>query len=258
MGEAAEAIQANYDPMNEQDVREAFLQAIATEATRADALTQAYGRAPESVHDDATASQMTDLAKQLGACAKAIEAKRKEHKGRYDTCGAVIHTAATGYTNNLAKLKKQCESRLTDYQCRIAEAERKRREDGARKAAEEAAKRAAEMETESDLAAAEQAEAAATRAQKEAAASAADLHKARGEYGSVASLRSVLAFEITQFGTVPLDALRPYLGRDVIEKAVRAYMRDHAEDIKTAIKGGDGYGILTGVRFFEDQQTRVR
>lgn len=244
MGQPAEAL-SNYDPLNEQHVRDAFMQAIAAEAARADALTEAYGRAPETVSDDTTASKTTDLAKQLGACARAIEAKRKEHKGRYDTCGAVIHTAATYYTNNLAKLKKACETRLTDYQRRIAEVERKRREEEAERLRKEAAEREASLHNEDDLEEAIRAGAEAERAAKEAEAKAADLTKARGEFGSVASLRTFWTFEIEDIHAVPLETLRRHFTPDAIEKAVRAYVRDGGRE-------------LPGVRIFETQETRVR
>lgn len=257
MAEAAEAL-ANYDPLNEQHVREAFLQAIAPESSRAQALVEAFKRAPEAVEDETTAASMTDFAKQFGTCAKAIEAKRKDHKGRYDICGAIIQTAAKSFIDDLTKLKRQCETRLTDYQRRIAEAERKRREEEFVKAQEEAAKRAAEMETETDLAQAEAAEEAARRAEREAQAKPADLTKSRGEYGSVASLRSVLAFEITNLSEINLNGLRRFFSEDDIKKAIRGLMRVNQDEIKRYVKGGNGDAYINGIRFYEDQQTRVR
>lgn len=248
----------NFDPLNPDHVRDAFIEAIGAETERSTALLEAYERAPETVEDEGTAAKVTDMVKQFRACAKAIEDKRKYHKTRYDACGKMVHAVASEITKGLAEHQRNLENRLTAYQRRIAEAERKKREEEERQRREEAERLEREAKTDEDIDKAIAAEEAARRAEREAQAKPADLTKSRGEYGSVASLRSVLAFEITQFGTVPLHELRPYLSRDAVERAIRGFMRDNADRIKATVKNGDGYGVLTGVRFYEDQQTRVR
>ncbi len=266
----------NFDPMNPEHVREAFLAEIAPLTQRSDELIAAFDRAPEKVEDDQTESRMTTLAKQIGECAKEIEAKRKDHKGRYDKCGAEIHGIAKGYTDKLADskggLKVQVERRIGIYQRKKADEERRRREEEARRQQEEAERaiREAEAKTEAlqsedDLQAALAAEEeakrqqeAADKARREAEAKPADLHRSRGEYGGVGSSRSVLAFEITDAFQIPPATLWTFIDLPAKEKAVRQYMRVHSDLLKKAVKAGTGDQVIPGVRFYEDFKTNVR
>lgn len=261
----------NFDPFNEENVRDAFMEKIGEARKRFMELQESHSRAPATVESDEQLGQFTTLVKGMKECAKVIEQARKEEKGRYDACGKVVHGAALHFIDQLKKMAAEGEQRMTVYQRKKADEERRRREEEARKAAEEAerARKEAEAKTEAlqseeDLGAALAAEEeaqrqqeAAEKARREAEANPADMHRSRGEYGGVSSLRSALAFKIEDIHQIPLEALRAYFTPDAIEKAVRAYMKANAEEIKRAVKDGKPE-FLRGVRFFEDIKTTVR
>lgn len=248
----------NFDPMNAEHVRDAFLEKIAEAKARAAELKGAHERAPKTVESDEALSDYTTLVKALKECRKTIEAARKEEKGRYDACGKVIHDAAKYITDDLDKMAREGEGRMSAYQRRVAEEERKRREKEAEEARKAAQERSEALQSEEDLDAAIAAETQAQQAEREAQAKPADLHRARGEYGGVSSLRSVLAFEIKNAFEIPPTELWRFLTHEAIEKAVRAWMRTNQENVKRAVQAGEGDKLLRGVRFFEETKTTVR
>lgn len=254
----------NFDPLNPDHVREAFRQEIAPLIQRSDELVAAFQRAPEKVEDDQAESRMTTLAKQLGECASAIEAKRKEHKGRYDKCGNEIHGIAKGYSDKLSGdkrnpgLKQEVEKRIGVFQRQKIDAERKRREEEARRAEEAARQKTEALQSEEELDEAVRAEEEAAKARREAAAKPAEMHRARGEYGGVSSARTVLDFQVTDYFLIPPATLWMFIPAEAKEKAVRAYMQTNRDRVKKAVKEGAGDKIVPGVRFFEELDTKVR
>ncbi len=111
------------------------------------------------------------------------------------------------------------------------------------------------VQVEQHLDAAHQHENEASQLTAAAQASAADLSRVRGDYGSVQSLRTTIEFEIVDAGSIPVDAIRPYLPRAAIETAIRGFVRTIDA---SAIKRLGETGVLAGVRIFEKHTAAVR
>lgn len=226
---------------------------------RRDELIAACERIPGEIKDEETAGRVADQIKQVSACIKTANGSRAQVKQPYLDGGRLVDTFFKGVTDPLDKAKKDVQQKLTVWERAKAAEERRRREEAERKAREEAeaARKAAEeaaakLESDDDLngaidaeEAANQAAADAARAEKEADAKAAALHTTRGDYGASSSLRTFWSFRNLNRDAIDLNALRPHLPQDALEKAVRAY-----------IKAGGRQ--LTGVEIFEDTQSVVR
>lgn len=217
-------------------------------ASRASAL-------PKTVTSDADLGRVGDVVKDARKLAKGLDASRKVEVEPHLTAQRETNAFFAVATDRLEKISKTLEARATDYQRAKAAEERRRRDEEARKAREEQdrqreiAQRAAEAGRQATVAKAEsRAEEAAERAaQAETAskASAADLTRTRSSTGTVATTRTTWDFEIVDLAAVPLDAIRPYLPRADIEKALRGYVK----------MGGRQ---LAGVRIFENETAAFR
>ncbi len=249
----------NRPPSDADILRERLAERYAEIIARRDELLEAFGRAPETVDDDDTARRVADFVKQLTSAAKTADGVRVKEKEPHLQGGRLVDAFFKVVTDELGKAKKAMEARLTVYQRKVAEEERKRREEAERVAREEAERarkeaedRAAALTNEADLSAAVEAEEAAERAaaaarlaERDAEAKAADLSRTRGDLGGVASLRTTWTFREMNRDRIDLEALRPHLAVDSIEKALRSY-----------IKAGGRH--IDGAVIFEDQQTVVR
>ncbi len=248
--------------------------------TRAGQLLKAGERVPATLDDEVTVQRVQDFVKQVAACIKAGKSIHEAEKEPFLAGCRKIDTLFFGRIRDpLTELKKRIEARLTTYLRAKAEAERRAREEAERKAreeaerarreAEEAAERArreaeaARLENEADLEREIEAEAArkrqqeeaerraaqaraeAERAARDAAAKAAELSRTRGEQGSVASLRTQWIGIIEDRDALDLEALRPHLPEDGLEKALRSFIRA-------------GGRQLRGARIFEDTVAVVR
>lgn len=88
----------------------------------------------------------------------------------------------------------------------------------------------------------------ADRATKEATAKAADMMTVRGDFGSSSSLRTVWKARRTSKDVpVDLNALRDFIGADIVEKAANAFARAN-KNTKP----------ITGLEFYEEQSAVVR
>jgi len=226
---------------------------------RTNELLEATERAPDEIQDEDTARKVADFIKQLMAGHKNAEAARVVEKEPHLEAGRIIDGWFKKLTDPLAAGKKQIEGRLTAYQRKKVDEERRIREEqdrlareAARKAAEEAAAREAAMQTEADVQAAiaaadaaEQAAVDALAAQRAADAKAAELSRTRGDFGAVASLRTFWDFSDFDRDKIDLNALRPYLAVADIEKALRGFIKAGGRQI-------------TGARIFENTSTVVR
>lgn len=204
---------------------------------------------PERIDDDETAGKVADFIKVAMAAHKAAEGMRVAEKEPHLAAGrAVDGFFKSELTDPLEKVKKALEPRLTDYQRRKAEEERRLRLEAERVAREEADRRAREaaaaaasMQTEADLPAAIAAEEQAHIAQADVAqaerasgAKSAELSRARGEYGAVASLRETWVGEIVDRDKLDLERLRPYLPLDGLQKAVNGAVKAGIRDLAGA------------------------
>lgn len=244
---------------NEAPLEELLMEESAALRDRRDELLAAADRAPAVIEDEETCGKTADLVRLIAACMKNAEATRVSRKEPFLASGRLVDAHYKRITDPLDKVKRNVETRITGFQRQKAEAERRRREEEARRQAEEAEhqRRAAEdaaakMREEEDLAgaieaedAARQAEADFATAQKAAAVKSAELSRTRGDYGAVASLRTFWDFTDMDRDAIDLDALRPHLPIDAIEKAVRSFIRA-------------GGRKLNGCRIYENTATSVR
>ncbi len=249
----------NQAPSDANPIRERLTETHAGMLSRRDELLAASNRVPTTVEDENTARKVGDFIKQLQAAVKNADATRVAEKEPYLDGGRQTDGFFKAITEPLAKAKKDIEGRLGIFLRKKADAERRAREEAERKAREEAeraARAAAEAEAAmTDDAAVEEAVVAeqrakdaadvAAKAQVEAEAKAADLSRTRGDYGSVASLRTFWDFKDLDRNKLALEPLRSHLSVDALEKAVRSY-----------VKAGERK--LAGVTIFENTSTTVR
>lgn len=225
---------------------------------RRDELLAAEARIPP-IDDEDTARKIADFVKQITAASKAADTARVAAKEPFLAAGRSVDGFFKAISDPLTDLKKKVERRLTDY-LRAKEAEerdrRLREEREARERAEQARREAdAAAQAMRDAAsldtavqaekAADAAAADAVKAEVAATAKPAELSRVRGEYGAVSSLRTEWVFEGVDRATIDLEALRPYLPVDGIEKALRSYIRAGGRELR-------------GVRIFETTTAVVR
>lgn len=214
---------------------------------RRDELLAAAQRIPPIDSDD-IAGRVSDFVKQLTALNKAAETKRTGAKEPYLEGGRNIDGFFKAITDPVEKIKNIVQISLTKYLRDKADRERHERmeqerlaREAAAKAQREADEQARALANEQQLAAAIEAERAAEVAQADAVkavqaaeAKPAELSRTRGEYGSVTSLRTEWVFDDLDRATLDLEALRPYLPTDGLEKALRAFIRAGGREIKGA------------------------
>jgi hypothetical protein len=224
---------------------------------RATELLAGAGRAPTQIKDDDEQGKVGDLVKMLAAAIKRSEGARSNEKEPHLQAGREVDAFFKQISDPLDMAKRGLESRVGVYLRAKADAERKRREDEARARQAEAdrlaeqARIAAEKNrpkvAEKKLERAVQAETAATAAAESALAKPADMARTRGDMGSVSTLKQTWTFEIEDEGAIDLEALRPFLAKIDIEKAIRSFVRVHK-----------GAKALAGVRIFEETSAVVR
>jgi len=259
MSEALATIGDNQPPADADPLRERLTSDYADLVKRKADLLEAADRVPDTIEDDDTAGKVADFIKQLMACTKSLNSHRTSEKEPYLAGGRTVDGFFKGLAEPLDKKKKVIEARLTTYQRQKAEEERRAREAVEKRAQEEAARlqreaeeKAAAMQDDSQLedavSSAEQAQAAreaAAIAERNAHVKAADLSRARGDYGSVASLRTFWDFRELNRDTLDLETLRQHLPQAALEQAVRSFVKA-------------GGRTLSGVVIFENANTVVR
>ena len=212
---------------------------------RCDELLEGANRIPP-ITDDDIAGKVGDYIKQLTALNKTAEARRTGAKEPYLEGGRHIDGFFKAVTDPVLKVKTNVERTLTIYAREKADSERRERmeqERLAREAAEtarkaaEAAARAAHDAAALDAAieaekAAETAAADLAKAERATDAKAAEMSRTRGEYGSMSSLRTSWVFDEIDRATLDLEALRPYLPTDGLDKAVRAFIKAGGRELK--------------------------
>ena len=205
---------------------------------RRDQLLEASTRIPP-ITDDDVAGKVADYVKQLTALVKASETQRTGAKEPYLEGGRNVDGFFKAVTDPIEKVKMAVQKQLTTYLREKEEAERRERiaqeriaREAAAQAAREAAAAAAAAADAASLDAAVEAEkvaevAAADLAKASAAADVkpAELTRTRGEYGSMSSLRTEWVFDEIDRAALDLEALRPYLPTDGLEKAVRGFIK---------------------------------
>lgn len=207
--------------------------------SRADELLAAETRVPAEL-DQITVGKAADFVKQIKDALKKGEAKRKEVKAPYLLAEGAIDTAFARIATPLSALKTRMESKIGDFQRKAADAERRRREEEARKAAEEAEKAATAAATQADLDEAIRRETEAQKAADAAAVKPIELSRQRGDFGSLATIRTTWEFEIINAVEVP-----------------REYCVPSEALIRAAIRAG-GVRAIPGLRIYQREQTVIR
>ena len=245
----------NQGPLDEAAaLRERLAEDHAAVAKRAAELQAALSRLPD-VRDDDAAGKVSDYIKLVTACHKDAEGRRVAAKEPFLQSGRAVDGWFKQITDALATVKAEATKPLTRYLTEKEAARRREAEELARLAREESdrkAREAAVLEAQgatiAAAAAMDTAIAGAGEADKladAALAKPADFARTRGDYGSVATLRQRWVCEITDRAALDLEALRPYLATDAIEKA-----------INMAIKAG--VRELRGARIFQQADAAIR
>lgn len=209
--------------------------------TRADELIAASTRAPASIYNDEVQGKVGDLVKMIAAAIKKSESHRQSEKEPFLQAGREVDGFFRPVTDKLEREKKTLEGRIGVYLRAKAERERRAREETARLEREESDRRLREAqalesanrkaEADTALQQAAEADAASAKAEKAADAKPADMARTRGDLGSLSTLRTALEVEVTDYALVPLEAIRAYIPRDAIDKAVRAWARNGGREM---------------------------
>ena len=213
---------------------------------RRDELIEALTRVPTVIEDDDTCGRVSYFVKQISAAAKAANDRRVGAKEPYLAGGRAVDGFFKAIADPLDKAKKTVNAAITDFLRKKEAEERRRREAEERKAREQAERERLEAERlareardddslnaaiDSEQRAA-QAEADRIAAERAAHAKAAELSRTRGDYGAVVSLRTRWAFDDFDRTALDLEALRPHLPQDGIEKAIRAYIKAGGRELR--------------------------
>jgi flagellar biosynthesis GTPase FlhF len=204
--------------------------AAAEERTR-ELLDQAR-KLPMTITADDQVEPFALVVRSLRDHSATIEAYRKSEKEPYLRGGQAVDGWFGKIAERLDKTMKVLHHRVNDYQQEKLARERHVREEAERKAreearaAEEAAKRARSEARKQELEVlAQLAKQRAELARDEAAKAPADITRQRFGSGAMTTMARDPKVEIVDWDLLPLDRLRPYLRRDDIEKAVRAWAK---------------------------------
>ena len=245
----------NFPPNNPQLLQERLSEETIDLRSRHDELLAAVDRIPTECNDDETAGKISDMIKLITACSKSFETKRVGEKEPFLTLSRSVDGFFKKFTENLDRAKRKASRPLEVYLKRKEDERRRAAEESARLQREEAESLAREAQmlaqanmpeaSEQALGEAVRAEEQAQKADKQAEARPAELARTRGDYGSLATLRTTWVGEIVDKKSLDLDVLRPFMSDDVLQKLVNA-----------AIKAG--FRDIRGVKIFERSEAMVR
>lgn len=235
-------------------------------------LIEALSRLPEKVETPEMAQKLTTYGSQVQDCISKLELRRKEKKKLYDDMAAVVHQffkiKQDSLFSAIAKVKvvlkvyddgerQKKEKEIAAQKMRDAEeAERKKAE------ADKLASEAAALEQAGMAKAAEQKMAEAAQVEQkaveaaEAAAAPTIAPKAiiRGSAGGSASSRSKWAVKIVDMETLDMKAILPFIDREALEKAARAWMNLAVKQIGP----NDDPPKLAGLEVYRDTSMAFR
>lgn len=224
-------------------------------------------------NDDATSGVLSDLYKDADKLAKEVEATRVNEKAPFLEAERRVDSFFNPLKGAIAERQTVVGQTVTAYLLRKKAEEERRAQEAARKAREEearlrqqAAEAAAKAEEAKRKATAERQRDAAAEAtvladhhaqvaehhEEKVLASGADKARTRGG-ASLATLQEPILFEVTSWDTVDLEALRPYLERPAIEKAIKGKQRT----LKEAALDNGGTTAIRGVRFYKGVKGRI-
>lgn len=220
------------------DFNEALSQRDGFDA-RIDALLGSASRAV--AHDAETAGRCGELIKQMVAVERVIEDARKTVKEPYFEAGKAVDAVAKAKAGPVADAKAQVNAKLSTF---MREEEERRRADQRRaddlRRSQEAEQRAAE-----DAARAANLPLPEPAAPTPAPAVADEPTRIRGDYGTLASAKTVWKHEVTDWEVAFMAVSENERVRDAIDKAIGAMVRSGTRKIE-------------GVRIYSDTVAQVR
>lgn len=200
--------------------------------------------APKEITTDDEASQIADIISGITKHDKTLESHREAEKAPHLAAGRAVDAFFKKGQDLIGTAKKNLSSVLTVWQNKKAMEERARLQLEAEQARARAAEAAALALTQEQankpteaamtLSHAVVAEEEAHKASVATTVKASQLTSAYGSTGAVASLRTVWVGEIENAAILDLEALRSYLGKDALEKAVGAFVRNGGRELKGA------------------------
>ena len=208
---------------------------------------------PEEIADEKQGGQVTQYVKSVKDAKKELEKIHKNEKAIYLECGRVVDAWKKNFETQFDALISAASKPLLAFQEKKDREERERQLEIARKAREEAERLAAEAaaheaekihDTASELMGmAIQADIKAEMI--EGSALSVKTHT-RSEAGAVSSTSKVWTGRIESLAALDLDALRPYISEDALDRAVKAYAKD--------TKGAD----LRGAVIYQESKLNIR
>lgn len=206
-------------------------------------------------HDEA-AQLVSDITKAV----KAIDASREDDKAPTLQAGRMIDSHYGGMKAPEETAKKATLARLTTYQLKKAEDERRVREEAERLArlkAEDDRRKAQELEaaaqSERDLrvaiqanAIAERSEVASAKATQAVEAKPADLVRTRTATGALSTMKKETVVVVDDYAKVDLNGLRAYIPQAAVDQALRAMFRANPK------------AEIEGARYIEREVAAVR
>lgn len=208
------------------------------------------------VENDEDVGALGEMVKDIRAEWQRVDATREDARRDYLDAQRIVNSFFNERKDTLAGFMAELEARQKVYLDKKADKERARQEEISRLAkvesdrlAEQARLAAADnkpVEAEVAAQASQRAEATAVEAQEQAQSKPADLARTRTTSGT-ATLAVEWKFEITELPKIDLEALRPYLPRADLEKAIRAF-----------VKVNKGDRPLVGVRIYSTTKAQNR
>jgi hypothetical protein len=216
-------------------------------------LQEIAGSLPLEIVEEGQVAEFAGFVKECRATAKQLSDMRSAEKAPFLAAGKEVDTFFNVMVDRLDRVRAAAELRVTAYQRKLAEEERRRAAEIAemqRKESAEKLRLAAEstsrVEQDVLMRSAESAAALGHRAEAAAVSEQSNLTKMKTEAGTV-STRKSWAFTITDLSDIPLEKLRPFFTYDAIEKAVSAFVRANKDTAP-----------LPGVNIFQDSVATFR
>jgi hypothetical protein len=213
-------------------------------------------KAPTVIEDEDDLGIINQAVVDIRGKIKVVKDKKNYEKRPHIDANSVLEGFFSALVTKLEKVQADLEARGKRYldkkraaeQARLAEIERKNREEAKRRA-DEAAAAAADARPVQAAVATSMAQAAETRADEAAErqeAKPAELARTRTDAGT-ATLQEVFKFRIDAFALIDLEMLRPYLQPADVEKAITKFVSINKDSRP-----------LPGVTIFRDTKANFR
>lgn len=225
---------------------------------RQEALYTAMTRLPNTCENEETAKSLTTFGNQLKSCMDLLEERRKLEKRPYDEMASAVQGFFKGKIDKLSVAVLDVKSILKKYMDDQAAKQRLADEERRKAQAAESQKlveQAQAMQSAGLVQSAERTLEKAVAVEQQASVVAAPVSTmVRGSAGGGASLTGKWKAEITDISTIDLEALRPFLDRDAVQKALNGFMK-----LETKQLGRDeDCKQLKGCKIYRDSTISLR